>query len=210
MTAVASARRRPRHPIRARAIPDHDRQRDFTALLEPERDALWRFALRMSWDRSSAEDSLQEALLIAYRKFDVFTPGTSFRAWTFRILSNVILNANSQLRRSLARREPAQSEHIDLVAALERQDAYEGVLDDPDGFLERVPDALRRAVKGLPAHERMVFLLRAVEEFSYKEIAATLDIPMGTVMSHLFRARTRLRETLADHVRDTGFARTAP
>jgi RNA polymerase sigma-70 factor (ECF subfamily) len=182
-----------------------DRHADFVALLEPERDALWRFAHRMCWDRSSAEDCLQEATLIAYRKFDVFTPGTSFRAWTFRILSNVILNANSQTRRALQVR--AATEEIDLMAALDREEAYEKVLDDPDQVLQQVSDPVRRAVKGLPPHERMVFLLRAVEGFSYREIADFLSIPMGTVMSHLFRARTRLRELLTDYVRESGFAR---
>jgi RNA polymerase sigma-70 factor (ECF subfamily) len=182
-----------------------DRHAEFVALLEPERDALWRFARRMCWDKSAAEDCLQEASIIAYRKFDVFTRGTSFRAWTFRILINVILNANSQVRRSLRVRAPVSD--LDLVAALEREEAYQGVLDDPDTFLDRVSDPVRRAVKGLPAHERMVFLLRAVENFSYREIADFLSIPMGTVMSHLFRSRTRLRELLADYVRDAGFAR---
>ena len=182
------------------------RHEDFLALLEPERDALWRFARRMCWDRSSAEDCLQDALLVAYRKFDVFQPGTSFRAWTFRILSNTILNANNQLRRSLKRQ--VLSEDMDLVAALEREEAYDGVLADPETLLAQVSDQVRGAVKSLPPAERMVFLLRAVEGFQYKEIAQTLQIPMGTVMSHLFRARARLREFLADYVNESGFSRT--
>ncbi len=183
------------------------RHDEFTALLEPERDGLWRFAQRQCWDRSAAEDCLQDAVMTAYRKFDVFTPGTSFKAWVFRILINVILNSNSQTRRALSRR--AGTEDLDLVAALEREDAYENILENVDDYLDRVPDSIKRAVKSLPTHERMVFLLRAVEAFSYREIAQFLDIPMGTVMSHLFRARTRLRETLADYVRETGFARTS-
>ncbi len=185
-----------------------ERHADFVALLEPEQDALWRFARRMCWDKSAAEDCVQDAVMTAYRKFDVFTPGTSFRAWVFRILVNVILNANSQMRRALSRRAPV-SEDMDLVAALDREEAYERVLEDPDAYLDKVPDRVRNAVKGLPPHERMVFLLRAVEDFSYREIAGSLSIPMGTVMSHLFRARTRLRETLSDYARQTGFARTS-
>lgn len=177
----------------------------FVRLLEPERDALWRFASRMSWDRATAEDSLQEAILIAFRKFDTFTLGTSFKAWMFRILSNVILNANSQTRRHLQRHVSPES--LDLIEALEREEAYQNVLEAPEQVLQHVADPVRRAVQSLPAHERMVFLLRAVEGFRYKEIAALLDIPMGTVMSHLFRARGRLRETLADYARTSGFAR---
>ena len=184
-----------------------ERDATFTALLEPERDALWRFAERMCWDRNNAEDCVQEAVLIAYRKFDVFTPGTSFRAWVFRILVNTILNANNSLRRR--QQHIKQAEDMDLVGALEREEAYDNVLADPEGVLGRVSDQVRGAVKSLPPSERMVFLLRSIEGFAYKEIAAALEIPMGTVMSHLFRARARLRETLAEYVRDTGFAKDA-
>lgn len=184
-----------------------DRHAEFSALLAPERDALWRYAERMCWDRSGAEDCVQEAVLIAYRKFDVFTIGTSFRAWVFRILSNTILNANNSLKRRSRLSRQLEPEHMDLVEALEREQAYEHVLADPEVFLDRVSQEVRGAVRGLPATERMVFLLRAAEGFSYRDIAQTLDIPMGTVMSHLFRARARLRESLTEHVEATGFAR---
>jgi RNA polymerase sigma-70 factor (ECF subfamily) len=182
-----------------------DRHAQFTALLEPERDALWRFALRMCWDRSSAEDCVQEAALIAYRKFDVFTIGTSFRAWIFRILVNTILNSNSQLRRRLSKQ--TLKEDLDLVAALEREQAYDNVLENPELVLGQVSEEVSRAVKALRPSERMVFLLRSVEGFSYREISDQLDIPMGTVMSHLFRARARLRESLAEYTASIGFAR---
>ena len=180
----------------------------FTDLLAPERDALWRFASRSCHDRSSAEDCLQEAVMIAWRKFDDFTPGTSFRAWVFRILANTILNSNHKARRLL--RQHREPEVMDAFAQLEREQAWEGVLHDPEAFLQRVPDDLRRAVKGLPAHERMVFLLRAAEDLSYRAIADLLELPMGTVMSHLFRARQRLRETLVDHARSVAGRLPAP
>jgi RNA polymerase sigma-70 factor (ECF subfamily) len=184
-----------------------DHHAEFTALLAPERDALWRYAERMCWDRSSAEDCVQEAVLIAYRKFEVFTIGTSFRAWVFKILSNTILNANNSLKRRNRLNRPLAPEHMDLVEALEKEQAYEHVLADPEVFLGRVSEEVRSAVKGLPTSERMVFLLRAAEGFTYRDIADALSIPMGTVMSHLFRARARLREFLSEHVEATGFAR---
>jgi len=159
----------------------------------------------MCWDKAVAEDCLQEAVLIAYRKFDIFTPGSSFRAWVFRILSNTILNANNKLRRSLQRQ--VLSDDMDLIAALEREQAYDRVLEDPETLLSQVSDEVRGAVKSLPSSERMVFLLRSVEGFAYKEIAATLQVPVGTVMSHLFRARARLREILADYAARSGFTR---
>ncbi len=183
----------------------NDHRAEFVELLQPERDALWRFALRMCHDRAAAEDCLQDAVVVAWRKFDSFTLGTSFRAWMFRILANVILNANGRLRRSLLR--SMQPESLDLVATLQNEQAWEGVLADPDRFLQLVSDDVRRAVKSLPPAERMVFLLRAAENFSYREIAETLGIPMGTVMSHLFRARGRLRDQLLSYARDAGFAK---
>ena len=67
-----------------------DRDADFVALLEPVRHMLWCFAENMSWDAAAAEDCLQDAILVAYRKFDTFTPGTSFKAWMFQIVTNVI------------------------------------------------------------------------------------------------------------------------
>ncbi len=182
-----------------------DRHAEFTALLEPERDALWRYADRVCWDRSSAEDCVQEAVLIAYRKFDTFTLGTSFRAWIFRILANCILNANNGLRRRQSK--VVSSEHMDLVEALDKEEAYQGVLEDPEPLLDRVSEEVRNAVKGLSPGERMVFLLRAAEGFSYREIADAVEIPIGTVMSHLHRARAKLREALTEHAESTGFAR---
>jgi RNA polymerase sigma-70 factor (ECF subfamily) len=185
-----------------------DREQEFVALLAPERDALWRFAARMCIDKSAAEDCLQDAVIVAFRKFDDFTLGTSFRAWMFRILSNTILNSNSRTRRALRLR--AAPAALDLVADAEREQAWEGVLAEPDRFLQHVSDPVRQAVRGLPAHERMVFLLRAAENFSYRDISETLGIPMGTVMSHLFRARGRLRDALTGYARDTGFVMDTP
>jgi len=185
-----------------------DDKEQFVALLEPERDALWRFASRMCIDKGAAEDCLQDAVIVGYRKFDDFTLGTSFRAWMFRILTNTILNSNSKARRALKQR--AAPIALDLVAASEHEQAWEGVLEEPDVFLQHVSDPVRCAVKGLPAHERMVFLLRAAENFSYRDISETLQIPMGTVMSHLFRARGRLRESLTEYAKDTGFVMDTP
>jgi RNA polymerase sigma-70 factor (ECF subfamily) len=179
---------------------------DFSTLLEPHLDALWRFASRTCRDRAEAEDALQDALLLAYRKFDGFAPGTNFRAWLFSFVVKCGMSAHRRRRRNADRLQPV--EDIDLVAALEQEEAYEGVLSDPERFLGQLTDPIRRAVKGMPAVERSVLLLRVAEGFSYREIAELLDLPMGTVMSHLHRARGRLRVLLADHARATGFMRT--
>lgn len=179
----------------------------FTLLLEPHRDALWRFASRMSWEKGNAEDVLQEAVMTAYRKFTTFQTGTDFKAWMFQILVNTLLNANAKHRRIL--QDTVHVENLDLVQALERENAYASVMADPDRFLDRVADPVKKAVNALAPHERLVFLLRSVEGFNYREIARLLDLPMGTVMSHLFRARMRLRESLSDYARKNGLVREA-
>lgn len=179
----------------------------FTVLLEPHRGALWRFASRMSWEKGNAEDVLQEAIMIAYRKFATFQAGTDFKAWVYQILVNTLLNANAKHRRAL--QDTAHVENLDLVQALERENTYASVMADPDRFLERVADPIKKSVNALSPHERLIFLLRSVEGFSYREIAKLLDLPMGTVMSHLFRARLRLREDLSDYAREHGLAREA-
>ncbi len=185
-------------------MSSHSRD-DFSALLEPHLDALWRFASRMCRDHAEAEDALQDALLLAYRKFDGFALGTNFRAWLFSFVVNCGMSAQRRRRRNADRLQPI--EDIDLVAALEQEQAYEGVLSDPERFLGQLTDPIRQAVKGMPPAERSVLLLRAAEGFSYREISELLDMPMGTVMSHLHRARGRLRVLLADHARATGFTR---
>lgn len=182
-----------------------DTVRRFTELAEPLRDALWRFAMRTSWDRASAEDALQEALVTAYRKFHTFSLGTDFRAWVFRILVNTIRNFNARWHRSPEVAPPGGD--LDLIGALERETAYDSILEAPDRFFEGVSDPVKDAIGDLRERERMAFLLRAVEGFSYREISQFLDVPAGTVMSDIFRARAKLREVLAEHARETGFAR---
>lgn len=184
-----------------------DRDTEFVTLLEPLRHALWRFAMRVCWDEAAAEDCVQDAILIAYRKFDTFTPGTSFKAWIFRISTNVIRNENTKTARRHRRQKAV--ENLDSMAVVESNGVPEVAVDDPEAVLELVSDGIRQAVKTLPPRKRMVFLLRAAEGFRYREIADLMDIPIGTVMSDLFRARVELRLALTDYARTSGFAKTA-
>jgi RNA polymerase sigma-70 factor (ECF subfamily) len=177
-----------------------DRHERFEALLKPLQDRLYRFARHLAWDNSEAEDLLQDAVLIAYRKFDHFKAGTNFRAWVFQIIAHTAANKN----RSLARRRKRQRELGDIDPA--GPAAVEGggwsaprVREAEAEVLEQVDDRLRTALLELPQTRRMAFLLRVIEGFRYREIAEALDIPLGTVMSHLSRARTALQMVLASH-----------
>ncbi|HEX3111504.1 MAG TPA: sigma-70 family RNA polymerase sigma factor, partial [Thermoanaerobaculia bacterium] len=149
---------------------------------------LYDYAHWLTRDGSEAEDLVQETYLKAFRGFGSFSAGTNFRAWIYRILRNTFLTSRTGLR-------AAPQISID-----EDPDEFEQLGDDrtPESiFLGRVTaDALRRAIEELPLPFREVLLLSDVENMSYKEIAETLSIPVGTVTSRLMRGRRRVREAL--------------
>ncbi len=172
-----------------------DAREAFVALLRPIEPALYRFALHALWDRGQAEDLLQDAALTAYRKFASFRAGSDFRAWIFRIVANLACNRNRRTSRD--RRLSAAEVELDELPGRETRDTAGSVPDDPEAVLDRVGDELRAALERLPRVRRIAFLLRVVEGFTYREIAAFLGIGEGTVASHLARARRALYEDLA-------------
>lgn len=168
---------------------------EFIRLLEPIRDALYRYALRSCWRADQGADATQEAVMVAWREFSRFEPGTNFRAWMFKILSNTVLRYNKRIARG---REYAMSDgSVNVEAILERETAWDALLDDPERLRQLLDERLVRALDRLAPGERQCFLLRLMEDFSYKEIASMLEIPLGTVMSNIHRARMKLREQLA-------------
>ncbi len=196
---------RPTHPD---ASPEHTPE-EFLRLLDQCRDALYRFARGATWDRSRVEDVLQEAILEGYKSFHRFELGTNFRAWMMLILSRTIYPKNRQYRKQLDRETQLDARDLDAsTAARESLTDPDGAtpLDDIEGFLDQTSDEVRRAIEDLPPAQRTVFLLRAAEGLSYNEVAEALEIPIGTVMSHLARARVKLRERLYGHARDIGLA----
>lgn len=169
--------------------------KDFLELLEPIRDSLYGHAYRAVWHKDQAADVVQETLMAGWRGFGRFEPGTNFRAWMFKILVNTIYRLN---KRSVRRREVALEDNtMDANAVLEREDAWSQLLENPDMLTQLLDERLVRSLDRLGDHERQCLLLRLLQGFAYKEIAAVLDIPLGTVMSHVHRARLKLREELA-------------
>jgi DNA-directed RNA polymerase specialized sigma24 family protein len=96
-----------------------------------------------------------------------------------------------------------------LVALKERRE-YGFVLDDPSAVLEQCGDEIFRAFRRLSTAERSCILLRGIERFSYQEIADILDIPVGTVMTHLSRGRAKLRSELTDFAVESGIVKRTP
>jgi RNA polymerase sigma-70 factor (ECF subfamily) len=177
-------------------LPRKPTAKAYLDLVAPLRDVLYRHARRTVWNAALVDDVIQETLLIAWREFTRYEPGTNFRAWVFRILVNVTFKFNKQEAR---RHEVALPDSAtDLFAAIEREEAWVRLLERPEMLMQLLDGRLTRALQRLGEHERQCLLLRLLEEFTYKDIASMVEIPVGTVMSHVHRARIKLRERLAE------------
>ena len=157
----------------------------FEDLALPLFDQLYNFAQWLTQDRSEAEDLVQETFAKALRGFSSFRPGTNFRAWMYRILRNSFLSSRTGLKSYV----PLDEEEHEM-AAVDRS--------TPERLLivQASREMVQQALSELPVNFREILLLCDVEEMSYQEIAETLAIPIGTVMSRLHRARKALRELL--------------
>jgi len=149
----------------------------------PHVDRLFRHAMWLLRNRAEAEDLVQETLVQALQSFHRFTAGTNCRAWLVSILHHV--RANRQRKQGRAPIDSGFDERAAHVVP----------------FVPPIPDRLTDedmllALQQIPPHHQEVILLCDVEEMTYKEIAAALDVPIGTVMSRLHRGRELLRTEL--------------
>ena len=163
----------------------------FEQLAIPLLPSLLRQALWLTQNEAEAEDLAQEALSKALRAFDSFAPGTNFKAWIFRILRNTFLTTRTAIA-STRTSFLEDSEEIEATTATD---------PTPEETLIQLDDAaaVQHALTQLPPHLRDCLLLCDVEELRYKEIAGILDLPLGTVMSRISRARAALRVQLQPH-----------
>lgn len=162
----------------------------------PHLNDIFRTASRMVGDRARAEDVVQEVFLQAWKSFDRFEPGTNCRAWLFKILFHCV----SHQRRKWFR----------FPTLKENEEHLEANLVQPQSVPEHLTDEdVLAALEKIPADFRAVVLLADVEEFAYKEVAAILGIPIGTVMSRLSRGRGLLRASLAGVARQYGIGKAA-
>lgn len=148
-------------------------------------DDLYRTALRLTRDPSEADDLVQETYMQAWKSFDHYELGTNCRAWLYKILFNKF----DHHRRKKYTQAKYFQEADELVIANSVQTP-----SVPEHLTDR---EVISALDKLPEHYRSVVLLADVHEFDYKEVAQILDIPIGTVMSRLNRARTQLKKSLA-------------
>ena len=170
----------------------------FERLALPLLPSLYNVAFWLSRNPTDAEDLVQETFLKALRGFTTFEPGSNFRAWIFRILRNTYLTSRTGL--AAMRTVALEDELDDHNAALYPEGAIDR--ETPEKNLIRLSDraALQAAMEKLPPPLLEVILLCDVEEMKYREIATVLEIPIGTVMSRIARARTALRAELQVNV----------
>jgi len=163
-----------------------DRRRRFEVLVLPHLDAAYRFARWLSRAPGDADDIVQEAILRAYRGFDSLR-GTEVKAWLLTIVRNCHLTSLQQQQRRA--HVPLPEEHDGDAEALV------AATPDPETASMQRDDrrTLDRLLKALPAEHREVLVLREIEEMNYREIAKVTQVPIGTVMSRLARARMALK-----------------
>jgi RNA polymerase sigma factor (sigma-70 family) len=163
----------------------------FEEAVLPHLDAAYNLARWLTRDEADAEDVVQEAVLRAFRYFGGFRQGTEGRPWLLRIVRNTCYTWMRQNR----------AQEV-LVPLDESHDLQSHDLS-PEALLLQSADqhAVRQALEELPLEFREVMVLRELEGMSYKEIAGITDLPIGTVMSRLARARKRLQQSLGGHTR---------
>lgn len=159
---------------------------EFESAALPHLNDLYRTAARVIGNRTEAEDLVQEAYLQAWKSFHRFEPGTNCRAWLFKILFHVIQHHR---RRWYNSKLVQESEEMLLQDTVPYEPPAPQQLSDED---------VLAALEKIAVQYREVVVLADVQEFSYKEIGATLGVPVGTVMSRLSRGRKLLRAELSE------------
>lgn len=163
----------------------------FRTLALAEMQAVYRLAYHLTRRPDEVDDLVQETYLRAFKSMASFRPGEhGIRPWLFKILHNAL---NTRLSQEQRQRELAEGFHHERLSAPASQESFS--LSQIDW--ERVDERLKAAIHELPLAQRTTFLLNAVEGFGYREIAEVTDVPIGTVMSRLYRTRMTLSFQLA-------------
>ncbi len=176
-------------------MPNQQTLNEFETAAMPHMNDLYRTARRILGCQTEAEDVVQETYLQAWKSYHRFESGTNIRAWMFKIMFHVIHHHRRKAYRLVTVKE-------------EESFVFDQLTYDPPVPQELRDEDVLAALDRVPENYRAVILLADVQEFSYKEVAETLDIPIGTVMSRLNRGRKLLRSTLSDLAASYGFSPT--
>lgn len=170
-------------------------------------DRLYSAALKMTRNPADAEDLVQETYAKALKGRESFKDGTNMKAWLYRILTNSYISTWRKAERSpkLSGDEDVTDWQLARAASHDSQGLRSAEMEALDSTPDQV---VAEAMAALPENYRLAVYLADVEGFSYKEIAAIMDTPVGTVMSRLNRGRSQLRTVLADYAAERGIGRS--
>ncbi len=187
--------------IMANELTQAGYNRVFEREFYPLMDAVYTFAYRLTSDATRAEDLTQETYLKAWRFMNRYMEGTNAKAWLFRICRNAFINDYRS-----AVREPRKVDYQDIVVYHNEDEpaapTYLGLHEEMGGRL--IGDEVTFAINALSPEFRLVVLLD-LEDFTYEEIAAIANIPIGTVRSRLHRARNVLADKLREYAQQQGY-----
>jgi RNA polymerase sigma-70 factor (ECF subfamily) len=179
---------------------------DFEAGVLAQLDSLYRTALRLTRNQQEAEDLVQETMLKAFRFANSYHPGTNLRAWLFRILNTSAINRYRKQATHPATTSLPEGEDFYLYNRIRDMSGQELSAGAEEEVLSKyLDDDVYKALNDLPLNFRMPIILADIEGLSYKEIAQALQIPIGTVMSRISRARRQLQKSLWQYARDKGY-----
>lgn len=165
---------------------------DFESEAMPYMPDLYRVSMWLTRNKDEAEDLVQETLMQALKSFHHYENGTNCRAW----LTTIMYNLNAKRLQKMGRMKLVDDPEEKLAETIPFEPQIPQQITDEDVI---------QALKNMPENFRQVVVLADVEEYSYKEIASILGLPMGTVMSRISRGRKVLRMELADFARNHGF-----
>ncbi len=182
---------------------------DFEAGVLAQLDSLYRTALRLTNNPQEAEDLVQETMLKAFRFAHTYQPGTNLRAWLFRILNTSAINRYRRLGSHPTPTSLPEGEEFYLynqIRDLSGQELSQGA--EEEVLNKYLDEDVYKALNDLPYNFRMAVVLADIEGLSYKEIAEALQIPIGTVMSRISRARRQLQKSLWEYAKERGYVRS--
>ncbi len=159
-------------------------------------DGLYASARRLTGAGDTADDLVQDTMLLAWQSWERFTAGTNLRGWLHRIQINVYITGYRRARRERLARDRAGEAGLAMMTLTDAQEA----VGAPDGGIQRsgFGPKLRQALDQLPTEFREVVVMADLGEMSYRDIADCMGCPMGTVMSRLHRARRSLARSLTE------------
>ncbi len=169
----------------------------------PLMGALYAGALKLTRDARDAEDLVQDTYVRAFERYHLYQPGTNLKAWMYRVMTNRFINL---YRRRKAKPDNARIDDVGEGSGAQDQlmlhdfqsSRVLSQLMQNERFMESLDGRLKRALEGLGSEYRDVLILNVIGELPYKEISALLEIPLGTVMSRLSRAKSMLRDRVTD------------